>query len=408
MSGSRATTAERWTQVDGSIPNVPKGLNVSRVVASAADANVAYVSFDGHRSDNRAPWLFRTADGGRTWQNLSAGLMPESPVYVVEEDSRNADLLFVGTEHGVQVSLDRGRTWQRMTKGLPTAAVYDLKIHPRDRDVIIGTHGNGIYVLDDITALEAWRPAVAAKAVHFFAQRTGTLWVDMSRKGQLGENTFAGENPPSVLPVEYQTRDRMRLVNTPLITFYLGSGATGTASLEVTNPDGAARTVSIPAKPGITRYAWDLRSAAAVAAATAAAEGGEEGAGAGRGGGRGAGGAAGGRGAADGRGGGGRGAGGRGAGAAALAERTVPGVYTLKLTVGGTNGDRQSCAPRGSVAQSSLRTSMQTMKKLMPAAFPALLVLTSDLTAQEGPVLKSALHDFRVTTVAEGLVSPFR
>ena len=69
-----------WMQVDGSIPNVPKGFNVSRVVASAADANVAYVSFDGHRSDNRAPWLFRTADGGRTWQNLSAGLMPESPV----------------------------------------------------------------------------------------------------------------------------------------------------------------------------------------------------------------------------------------------------------------------------------------------------------------------------------------
>ena len=99
----------------------------------------------------------------------------------------------------------------------------------------------------------------------------------MSRKGQLGENTYAGENPPSVLPVEYQTRDRMRLVNTPLITFYLGSAASGTASLEVTNPDGASRTVSIPAKPGITRYAWDLRSAAAAAAAAAAAEGGEEG-----------------------------------------------------------------------------------------------------------------------------------
>ncbi len=325
-----------WTQVDGSIPNVPKGLNVSRVVASAADANVAYASFDGHRSDNRAPWLFRTADGGRTWQNLSAGLMPESPVYVVEEDSRNADLLFVGTEHGVQVSLDRGRSWRRMTNGLPTAAVYDLKIHPRDRDVIIGTHGNGIYVLDDITALEAWRPALAAKPVHLFAQRTGTLWVDMSRKGQLGENTFAGENPQSVLPVEYQTRDRMRLVNTPVITFYLGSAATGTASLEVTNPDGAARSVAIPAKPGITRYAWDLRSAAAAAAAAAAAEGGEEGAAArgGRAAGGGAAGAAGGR-AGGGRGGGGRGAGGRGAGAAAPAERTLPGVYTLKLTVGG-------------------------------------------------------------------------
>jgi photosystem II stability/assembly factor-like uncharacterized protein len=129
-----------WTEVDANIPDVPKGLQVSRVVASAADVNAAYVAFDGHRSDNRAPWLFRTTDGGKTWQNLSGGLAPNSPVYVVEEDSKNPDLLFVGTEHGVQLSIDRGRTWRPMMNGLPTVAVYDIVIHPRDRDVILGTH----------------------------------------------------------------------------------------------------------------------------------------------------------------------------------------------------------------------------------------------------------------------------
>ena len=140
-----------WTEVDGAIPAVPKGLWVSRVLASAADANTAYVAFDGHRSDNRGAWLFRTTDGGKTWTNLSGALAPNQPVYVIEEDSKNPDLLFVGTEFGLQVSLDRGRAWRPMMNGLPTVAVYDMIIHPRDRDVILGTHGRGIYVLDDIT-----------------------------------------------------------------------------------------------------------------------------------------------------------------------------------------------------------------------------------------------------------------
>jgi photosystem II stability/assembly factor-like uncharacterized protein len=320
-----------WTEVDANIPDVPKGTWVSRIVASAADVGTAYVSFDGHRSDNRAPWLFRTTDGGKTWQNLSAGLTPDSPVYVVEEDSRNPDLLFVGTEHGLQVSLDRGRSWRVMRNGLPTVAVYDIVIHPRDRDVILATHGRGIYVLDDITALEEWRPVLADRPTHLFTQRQATLWVDQSRSGQLGDNTFAGENPPYVQPVSFQQRDRAHLVDTPLITFYLGAGATGMATLEITTPDGSARTLSIPAKPGITRYPWNVRGDA-TAQLVAGEEGGGRGAGAARGG---AGGAGGGRGGAGGAGGGrGRGAGGgRGGGGSAPA---TPGTYALKLTLGGS------------------------------------------------------------------------
>ena len=248
-----------WTEVDANIAGVPKGSWVSRVIASASDANTAYVSFDDHRSDNRAPWLFRTTDGGKTWRNLASGLAPNSPVYVVEEDSKNPNLLFVGTEHGVQLSLDRGNTWRPMRNGLPTVAVYDIIIHPRDRDVIIGTHGRGIYILDDITALEQWQPSLATATTHLFAQRPATSWVDQSRSGQLGDNTYAGENPPYIQPVNLQQRDRAHLVNTPLITFALGSGATGTASLEITSPNGHTRILAIPAKPGITRYAWDGR-----------------------------------------------------------------------------------------------------------------------------------------------------
>jgi hypothetical protein len=191
----------------------------------------------------------------------------------VEESAKNPDLLFVGTEHGVQVSLDRGATWRPMMNGLPTVAVYDLVIHPRDRDVILGTHGRGIYVLDDISALEQWRPALTAAPAHLFAQRPATLWVDQSRGGQLGEQTYFGQNPPSVAPVDFQGRDRARVVNTPLITFALGAGATGTATLEITAPSGTTRSLSIPAKPGITRFAWDMRTPTGGADAAGGARG---------------------------------------------------------------------------------------------------------------------------------------
>ncbi|HTR77555.1 MAG TPA: hypothetical protein VMH39_05575, partial [Gemmatimonadaceae bacterium] len=300
-----------WTELDANIPAVPKGTWVSRIEASTTNANTAYVSFDGHRSDDRKPWLFRTTDGGKTWQNLSGGLQPESPVYVIEEDSKNPDLLFVGTEHGVQVSFDRGATWRPMQNGLPTVAVYDIVIHPRDRDVILGTHGRGIYILDDITALEQWKSALTAQPTHVFDQRQATLWVDESRSGQMGDNTFAGENPPYVQPVNFQQRDRTHLVDTPLITFYIGARATGSATLEISAPDGRSRTVSIPARAGITRYAWDGRLEPAAGSASVPPAVGRAGAGGSRGGG-----------------GGGRG-GGRGGGTPA-----GPGTYSLTLTLG--------------------------------------------------------------------------
>ena len=333
-----------WTRVDEPIPGLPKDLWVSDVEASAAHPDTAYVAFDGHRSDNRDPWLFKTTDGGKTWTNLSGTLNPGHPIYVLVESAHNPNLLFVGTEFGVQMSLNAGRTWQpfggQMRNGMPTVAVHDLIIHPRDRDLIAATHGRGLYVLDDISALEEMRPEVATKPVHVFTQRKATIWVDQSRSGQLGENTWTGENPPFIAPVNFGNRDRARLQNTPLITLAMSPNASGTATLEITSPDGRTRSISIPARAGITRYRWDGRMEA----------------GGGRGGGRGGGGGARGmappavtpppatavQGAAGGRGagaeqppapqrGGGAGRGtGRGGGGGAL----EPGTYMLTLTLG--------------------------------------------------------------------------
>lgn len=300
---------ETWTRVDENIRDVPPQLWVSDVEASSADPGTAYVAFDGHRSDDRAPWLFKTTDGGRTWVNLSAGLRPDHPVYVLVESDRNPNVLFVGTEFGVQASLDAGRTWHpfggQMRNGMPTVAVHDLVIHPRDRDLVAGTHGRGLFVLDDISALEAWRAESAGPAVHVFPQRPATFWVDQSRSGQMGENTYAGANPPSVAPVSFGSRDRARLVNTPIITLGFGPGATGQATLEIQSSDGPSRQVSIEARPGIVRYRWDGRLDPQAAPPGARAGG----AGAGGRGGR----------------------GGRGGGSGQLAS---PGTYMLRLTLG--------------------------------------------------------------------------
>ena len=142
-----------WSTKDGgaSWTDVSKGLApdrwVTRVVASAFDEGTVYVSQNGYRNDDFAPYLFRSTDHGATWSSLAAGL-PNEPVNVVREDPKAKHLLYVGTDVGVFVSLDRGATWTAMAGGLPHVPVHDLAVHPREGDLVLGTHGRSVYVAD--------------------------------------------------------------------------------------------------------------------------------------------------------------------------------------------------------------------------------------------------------------------
>lgn len=315
-----------WNEVDASIPRVPKNPWVSRVVASAADAETAYVAFDGHRSADRSAYLYRTSDDGRTWTDISAGL--HGPVYVICEDDRNPNVLFAGTEYGLWISFDRGANWSPMQNGLPTVAVYDIIIQPRDRDLLLATHGRGLYILDDISALEQFGPSLVDEPTHLFTQRPAVLWVDESRSGQVGDNTWAAPNPPYVRPSILQQRDRDHLVDTPLITMYFGAGASGNATVTITAPDGKMRALDVPVHPGIVRYAW----AGGMQTPLARGRGGRSAGGAGEG--RGAGAAGGGGGAEAGGGREGAGAGNFGGGGRGAAAPLEPGDYQLRLTLG--------------------------------------------------------------------------
>ena len=311
----------RWTNVRAAVRGVPARIWVGRVEASHFDPATAYVTFDGHRSDIFTPWIFKTTDYGRSWTNIGAGLPDGQVVHVVREDLKNPNLLFAGTEFAVFASLDGGRRWTRFMNGMPTVASQDLVIHPRDNDLVAGTHGRGIWIADDITPLQQLTPEILAAPAHLFEQRVATIWEDRSRGGQRGHFWFAGENPPSVMP-SGASLPRASVRNTALIAYYLRSAPTAEPTLEISDSEGRTHRTTLPGRAGIHRYRWDLRFAPATPAAAPAGAG------------RGAGGGAGAPGAG-GRGGRGGGGGGRGGGAAQSAPMAGPGTYRVTLTVDG-------------------------------------------------------------------------
>ena len=248
-----------WTNVRGNIPNVPERLWVSRVEASHFDAATAYVSFDGHRSDNFQPWLFRTSDYGRTWTSIAANLPEGHPIYVVREDRRNPNLLFVGTEFAVFASIDGGRRWGRLMNGLPTVAVHDLIVHPRDGDLVAATHGRSVWILDDITPLQQLTEEVRDSQVHLFRNRTATQWHAVSRGATRGHKLFIGRNPLTIEQREPGNSPR-ELENKATIDFYLRSAPRGSVSLGIADLSGDhVFTTELTAEPGINRYFWDMR-----------------------------------------------------------------------------------------------------------------------------------------------------
>jgi hypothetical protein len=189
------------------MPGIPKEGCVSRVEPSNHDAGTCYVSIARYRNDDRKPYIFKTTDFGKTWTNISSNLPEGGSVHVVIESSRNKYLLFCGTEFGLFASLDGGNSWNAMKGGLPTVAVHDLVIHPRDRDLVIGTHGRSIFVMDDISPLEQMAPAVLAKPAHLFDVRSAVAFKPKSTSATPPKsNEFVGKNPPYGAIIRYHLK----------------------------------------------------------------------------------------------------------------------------------------------------------------------------------------------------------
>jgi hypothetical protein len=246
-----------WRNTRAAVTGVPEGTWVSRVEASHFDAGTAYISFDGHRSDLFDPWIFSTTDFGETWTDLGGSLPAGQVVRVVREDPVNPDLLYAGTEFAVFASLNRGVSWHRLMDQMPTVSTMDLVIHPRDGDLVAGTHGRGLFVMDDITPLQQLSPAVRASGAHLFEQRPATIWENVSRGGQRGHFWWAGQTPPSIQ--NSSSIPRAEFKNTALIAYYVGAVPVQEITLEITDPSGLKRHQAVmETEPGIHRYRWDL------------------------------------------------------------------------------------------------------------------------------------------------------
>jgi len=280
---------ESW-RVAAPLPGVPERAQIRRVLFSAHADQTMYAVASAHEDDDFRPFVLKTTDAGRTWTSIVNDLSPRSHVFSLAEDPVNPDLLVAGTEFGVFATVDGGVHWFSLQLNLPTVPVHDIVIHPREGDLILGTHGRGIWILDSMVALRGLTPEVLAGPGTLFTPRPAIRLTRFDRgRNSQGDAFFRAPNPPDGAYLDY----------------YVNPSASGSVALEILDSSGAVLQrfeIEGDRARGVQRVVWNLRAAPSGEGAR------------GRGG-RGAGQAGGGR-------------GGRGG---ALVE---PGTYQARLTVG--------------------------------------------------------------------------
>mgnify|MGYP001212033983 CR=1 FL=1 len=244
-----------WDDVTDEIDDVPEGTWVSHIEPSKHDGAVAYVVMDDHRRGNWEPYLYRTDDYGEDWENLGRNEGVDGRdrgidgfLHTVEEDPVTPNLLFAGGQLGLFVSVDMGESWFKWTHGFPTVPVRSLVVHPRDHDLVIGTHGRAIWILDDIRPLRAIAadPLVMLETVHLFetpdAYARYTAAVDGYHFS--GDGVFQGESRPEGA----------------LLTYWLNRDSEEAVTVTVRSEDGTVvKTIDAPGEHGLNRISWDLR-----------------------------------------------------------------------------------------------------------------------------------------------------
>ena len=236
-----------WNEVSAAIASgagIASGTYVGRIAASSASRGTAYVAFDSHRSGDFAPYIARTTDFGKTWTRVVNGLPGDASVRSVYEYPGKPNVVFAGTERHLFVSRDSGAHWSQLTANLPTTIYYDMVVQPRTKDLVVATHGRGIWILDDASPIADWSPQIAAQSTYLFAPARATImqyWDDVSNMAQ---GLFAAENP----------------ADGATFTYWLAKPAKS-VRLVIRAPNGTIiRDIGGKSTPGvINRTVWDLR-----------------------------------------------------------------------------------------------------------------------------------------------------
>ena len=248
--GNVQTTADggkNWTNLTKNFRNISADSSVSHVEPSRFDANTAYVGFDRHKFDDYKPYVFKTTDGGKNFTNISGNLPANAYVHVVREDPKNLNLLYAGTELGLYASYDGGGNWMELNlKNLPRVAVHDIIVHPRDNDLILGTHGRSIYVFDDAAPIQQMNPNILQNDAFLFEMRPAYRFATRMTRYGIGDKAFRGQNSP----------------NGAIVTYYLKDKPDEKMPVKMQVFDAADKMVveykNLPKEKGLTRTVWNL------------------------------------------------------------------------------------------------------------------------------------------------------
>jgi photosystem II stability/assembly factor-like uncharacterized protein len=277
-----------WTDVASGVPGLPERAWIAGLEASRHADGTVYMTVDQHRSDDNRNYVYASSDFGRTWTSIAGDLPADRVARTIREDPRNPSVLYLGTEFGLFASIDRGAHWIDFRSNMPTLAINDLVVHPRDNDLVLGTHGRGVWILDNLAAVQELA-AAASGGAYLFTPEPASQIRFTNLKAHMGDMVFRGTNPPAGAVIDYWL-----------------DGPYADVSLTIVDAAGSPVRLVPPGAPrrGVHRVVWNLRHGDVTVPGAAAP------AGAGRG--------------------------GRGGGAARLPGRLVePGTYTVRLRAGG-------------------------------------------------------------------------
>jgi photosystem II stability/assembly factor-like uncharacterized protein len=238
---------DHWSNVVGNVPGLPKNSWVNWVQASNFDEGTAYAAFDRHTFGDMAPYVYKTVDFGKTWTRIVG---PDKGVrgyaFVIKEDTVKSDLLFAGTEWGLWVSPDGGKQWAQFKGGnFPSAAVRDMAIQSRDSDLVLATHGRGIWIIDDITPLRHLTAETLSADAAFIDARPQTQRTRAFGGWSEGDATFTGNNPSNGATITYYQRARHLY---------------GKIKLEIFDDQGKlVDTLPASERRGLNRVVWNMR-----------------------------------------------------------------------------------------------------------------------------------------------------